>query len=362
MFKFNKLIVISLTTFLSIFLIAGCQTAGSKKQSSAATNEKKVYSAQKGLTPKQRFSKALQYMEHGQIGQASAELKAYLAAIPTSKRAQSLLEQTTMDPSAFFPKDSFSVKLTSGESLSTLAKKYLGSALKFYALAKYNNISNPSRVNIGQSINIPLTKKAIMVRAEDSKTKPAVKPESGNIADTPKASDKQVKKPVVTADTLNNEIIDLVSKKNYKAAITKIEKLKTLGDLTPKARTSALAAYLGNAKQLSSSDKKKAAENYTNAADLNQINGEPLTAFNHYKTASNLDPDNARAMEEMLILQKNISDIYHREATVAKNNQELDVAIKKWDMVLEVDPEHASAIVERSRAIQLQEKLAKIKK
>jgi len=371
MFLVNKIAVISFVIFISVTLITGCQTAGTKKGSSAAITDNKVYSAQLGLTPRQRFSKALQYLEHGQVGQAAAELKAYLAVIPNSKRAKGLLEQTDMDPDVYFPKQNFSVKLTSGESLSTLAKKYLGSALKFYALAKYNNISNPSRVNIGQTIKIPLTQEAVIARNNDSKPKSVTKPPSPKVADTKKITPKntikqnitaQETKKIVNASTLTKDIANLTKKKDYKAAIVKISELKKLGDLNQESRNIALKAYLAYAEQLIPTNKVKAAENLILVADFHQFNGDSFAAFSTFKRASDLDPANARALEEMLVLQKDITDKYHREATVAKNNQDLPTAINKWDMVLKVDPEHASATLERSRAIQLQKKLAKIKK
>jgi len=357
MFLANKIAVISLVLLLSVTLITGCQIAGTKKGNSAAMTDNKVYSAQPGLTPKQRFGKALQYLEYGQVGQAKAELKAYLTVIPNSKIAKGLLEQTNMDPDRYFPKQNFSVNLSSGESLSTLAKKYLGSALKFYALAKYNNISNPSRVNIGQTIKIPLTQEAVIASNNDSKPK-SVK-QSVEKSSPPIVADT---KKTVNAKTLAKDIAYLTKKKDYKAAIVKIAELKKLGDLNKESRNIALKAYQAYAKQLIPTNKTNAAKNLIIVADFHQINGNSLAAFKTYQRANELDPANTRAMEEMLVLQKDITDKYHREATVAKNNQDLPAAISKWDMVLKLDPEHASATLERSRAIQLQKKLAKIKK
>lgn len=46
-------------------------------------------------------------------------------------------------------------KVESGETLSAIAKKYLGDANKYTAIASYNNISNPDKINVGQEIRIP---------------------------------------------------------------------------------------------------------------------------------------------------------------------------------------------------------------
>jgi len=46
-------------------------------------------------------------------------------------------------------------KVQSGETLSAIAKKYLGDANKYNAIASYNNISNPDKISVGQEIRIP---------------------------------------------------------------------------------------------------------------------------------------------------------------------------------------------------------------
>lgn len=46
-------------------------------------------------------------------------------------------------------------KVQSGETLSAIAKKYLGDANKYQSIASYNNISNPDKISVGQEIKIP---------------------------------------------------------------------------------------------------------------------------------------------------------------------------------------------------------------
>ncbi len=41
------------------------------------------------------------------------------------------------------------------DSLSKLAQQYLGDRFRFYILAKYNDMANPSRLAAGQVIKIP---------------------------------------------------------------------------------------------------------------------------------------------------------------------------------------------------------------
>lgn len=50
----------------------------------------------------------------------------------------------------------------------------------------------------------------------------------------------------------------------------------------------------------------------------------------------------------------------HRQALNAYRSQDLDKAIALWDQVLEVDPDHSSARLYRSQAIELKEKLSRL--
>jgi tetratricopeptide (TPR) repeat protein len=385
-------------TFLVVGLIlSGCGASGDSSFGNVAAPviNKKIFTAEVGLTARQRFSKALEKLENGEEGQALAELEAYLIDVPRSNSARNLVEQISTDSSQYFPSENFKVNLTSGTSLSTLAKKYLGSALKFYALAKYNNISNPSRVNIGQEIKIPLTQLARTQRdAEnslDSETL-AEKNEQSNdeLAMTKKASDAQnsandandvlddksesvvmpesapvlavviPNAPEETAESTLNELQKLTQNNDYTAAIEKVTQLKTFGQFSTLGRELAIATYTGRAKEIAETDNILAATYYAQAGKLNLAVEETFTAFENFRMATDLDENNDQAMEEMLVLQKEIADKYHREASSAFRRQDLDLAIEKWDMVLSVNPDHSSAKLYRAQALDLKRKLENI--
>lgn len=376
-------------------VLSGCGSSGGSADgtgTSTTTNKakssvnKKVYTAESGLTPRQRFSKALEKLENGEDGQALAELNAYLLDVPRSNSAKNLVAQISTDSSEYFPADYFTVNLTSGASLSTLAKKYLGSALKFYALAKYNNISNPSRVNIGQEIKIPLTQLARTQREKDNN--PEIEAPEQEVAKVEEVMEGEIEAiqedtetvventidpqnepvlaeeiPVVPEDTAESVIADLqmlTQEKNYAGAIEKLAKLKTFGKLGKASQELALQTYLGRAKEISETDATLAATFYAEAGKLNLKNEQNLPAFENFKMATDLDESNDQAMEEMLVLQKEIADKYHREASSAFRRQELDIAIEKWDMVLKVNPDHSSAKLYRAQALELKEKLYNI--
>ena len=131
------------------------------------TTEEPVFSAQPGLSAQERFRAALGLLEGGNAGQARAELIAYLEEKPRSAVARDLLRQIEAGPLEYYPSEYREIALASGESLSTLAQRYLGDVYQFHALAKYNNIAEPRRLRAGQTLRIPLTDTAIAAFAVD---------------------------------------------------------------------------------------------------------------------------------------------------------------------------------------------------
>lgn len=389
----NK-IKLSAAFLVAGIVLSGCGASGGGSVGSGSSSEvnkgkgsvnKQNYTAEVGLTPRQRFSKALEKLENGEDGQALAELNAYLLAVPNSNSARNLVAQISTDSSEYFPSEHFKVNLTSGASLSTLAKRYLGSALKFYALAKYNNIANPSRVNIGQEIKIPLTQLARSQRDKDNALELAApnmekeesvvdlaKAEGSNnvVEDMTDATELPEVEPLLTevipvapvetAESALNDLQELTQNKDYAAAIEKLTTLSTFGKFNKVSRELAIATYTGRAKEIAETDNILAATYYAKAGQLNLTEEQTFAAFENFKMATDLDNKNDQAMEEMLVLQKEIADKYHREASSAFRRQELDLAIEKWDMVLKVNPDHSSAKLYRAQALELKEKLYKI--
>ncbi|MBC3766662.1 LysM peptidoglycan-binding domain-containing protein [Neptunicella marina] len=373
---------------LMLVLTTACVSTGgdSSSSTSSKTNSTKIYKAQPGLSARERFVKALEHLENGEEGQAKAEINAYLLAVPKSTRARILLDQIEQDISNYFPKESFDVKLTSGESLSTLAKKYLGSPLKFYALAKYNDIDNASKVNIGQTIRIPKTSQAIEVKDGISSVK-VRKPKP--FTDVVKQTEKVNKdKPIANttesdlntaeinsellnpADEIANElseedVIDKINQaldsRNFDVAYDLLNQLKEFGSLTLITRPLAVQTLEGKADKDKETNPVTAANLLTEAGELNSVDNKSLAAFKDYRTAHNLDADNLQATEQYAMLQKQLADKYHREASSAFRRQELDDAIEKWNIVLDVDPNHPSAKLYREQALELKARLEKIK-
>jgi tetratricopeptide (TPR) repeat protein len=343
---------------------------------------KKSYTAEAGLTVGQRFSKAIENLNNGEDGQALAE--------PSSTIARNLVEQISTDSSQYFPSENFIVNLKAGSTLGSLAKKYLGSALKFYALAKYNNITNPSRVKIGQEIKIPLTQLSRAQQDKDNSeelqasqgsseesvvdgtTTQEINDAMGDvvndievIAEPDETSELMLAAiipvaPEETAESTLRELQALTQMNDYTTAIEKVITLRTFGKFDKVSRQLAIATYAGRAKEIAETNNILASSYLAQAGQLNLLEQQTFEAFENFKMATDLDDTNEQAMEEMLVLQKEIADKFHRQALSAYRRQELDLAIEKWDMVLNVNPDHSSAKLYRVQALELKEKLDNI--
>ncbi|MBV1931959.1 MAG: hypothetical protein KUG71_09610, partial [Porticoccaceae bacterium] len=125
-----------------------------------AEQEQPLFVAETGLSSGERLRKAIDLLALGDAGQAQVELQAYLAEIGDSKIANNLLRQVEAPVSDLYPEEFVEVPLEAGVSLSTLAKQYLGDALQFYGLARYNGITEPGKTVAGQVIKVPLTNEA----------------------------------------------------------------------------------------------------------------------------------------------------------------------------------------------------------
>ncbi|MBV9331803.1 MAG: tetratricopeptide repeat protein [Alphaproteobacteria bacterium] len=123
-------------------------------------------------TPAPAVTEAAPSLQHvidllqlGKAQAADAELHALLKVSPESRSGKYLLAQIETPIASLYPSESFTVRLTREEGLSSLARIYLGNSLGFYGLARYNNIPVPGKVAHGQAIRIPKTAEALAVLA-----------------------------------------------------------------------------------------------------------------------------------------------------------------------------------------------------
>jgi tetratricopeptide (TPR) repeat protein len=163
-----------------------------------------IFVATSGLTPSARLKKAVNLLSTGQEGQARAEIQELLVDNPNGETAKSILDQIDRDPKELFGMQSFAYTLKPGETLSIIADRYLNDRYKFWGLAKYNNITNPAGVSVGQAIQIPGLPRTVVVRAsrnDDDEINDRLKKEAAAKAAAAKAAAAKNDPPTPPATT-----------------------------------------------------------------------------------------------------------------------------------------------------------------
>ena len=82
-------------------------------------------------------------------------------------------------------------------------------------------------------------------------------------------------------------------------------------------------------------------------------------AYETFSEATRIDPANADAAKQRDAVRRDLIARYDREAVTAFQRQNLDLAIRKWDQVLHLDPANQKAKLERDRAVDLKARLDK---
>jgi tetratricopeptide (TPR) repeat protein len=334
--------------------LAGCITMGdsasqgTSDQSGEAPPQVALYQPELGLAPKERYLKSISLLEVGEAGQAKAELLEYLEAEPGGRytnRSKDLLEQIDTDPQVLLGTEYFIYKMKSGDSLSSVAKQYLGGALKFYALARYNELDNPSQIKVGQVIKVPGEQQIAAIPEQELPP-----------ADVPGAEEEQV--PAAPADgesqapgdgdekagstTPENGQGDVEpDREDFKTQESTVERVQTV---MTKAQESASAGdYEGAANLLEEGmlqfpdDElipKFAAANYMTIADQLAMKEHYDRAGEALKRAAELDPQNPE-------IRKNQVANYEAQADQARSEGRNDEELELLMTALELDPQNA---------------------
>lgn len=233
---------------------------------------------------------ALQAVDQLQVGDeasARATIEQALKLDPANDLAKKLLDQINADAQRELGAVYFRYTVQPADTLSKLAQQYMGDRFRFWILAKYNDIGNPSRLGAGQVIKIP-----------------------GRQPVTPPA-------PVVEPAT--------------------------------RVEPAAPAAAPEPRPELADALKR--------GADLEKA-GNLEAAYATYVDAAARFPASADAAKKRDAAKVALIRQLDREASQAFQRQNLDLAITKWDRVLELDANNKNARLKREQALDLKKRMA----
>jgi LysM domain len=201
----------------------GCATPVDQPPGGDSNQNSEVYTPQEGLSAQQRLQAVLDLLEGGEPVAARSELVLYLEEQASSKVGADLLSQIDLPSSEYFPEDYREVQLRPGQTLSNLSEHYLGSLYRFHALAKYNDIEQPRSLKVGQTVRIPLTRRAHEVfaaadTADRTEALPAIVPEPEPV---PPAAEPPPPEPTpVDIDQLHSDALKAYRAQDLDTAIS----------------------------------------------------------------------------------------------------------------------------------------------
>jgi tetratricopeptide (TPR) repeat protein len=259
------------------------------------------------LTPAQAKAQAqrlaietIDLLQNGDEAGARAKLEQAQTLDASNDLARKLMEQIKADPQKELGTVSFRYTVQRDDSISKLAQQYLGDRFRFYILARYNDIQNPSKLAAGQVIKIP-------GRA----------PPAGAV---PPAAAARTPAPAPVAADAPEEAI----------------KLASVDNATPRNASSSLMQQ---------------------GLDMQRA-GNLEGAHEAFREAAQRDPGNRDAVLQRDATRTQLARRYERDATQAFQRQNLDEAIAKWDRVLALEPANQKAKLERERAIDLRKRMS----
>ncbi len=333
------------------------------------------------------WKNALEHLQHGREDEAAWALQQALKLDPNSKISKQLLHQIDADATKEFGTDSFEYEVQYGDSMAKIAKKYLNDPLKFYSLAKYNNITNPSRLVAGKVINIPGEKPEIIVVTVNSPVATEITTEE--VPDTIVVHSARQLNKTDESRTLKKLQADF-NESEYDKVIIALENSNLIERRDPEAVQLLVNSYFENANLFSNEGATQHAKNLLLKAtelqpdnpevNMALINMEESTeaeniydlglrafaenrvvdAYDFMNHVIELQPNHQGALQKREEIKLQLVPHYYKRALMAQRKQKLDEAIEQWDEVLALDSSNESAKIYRSKAMSLRTKLNKL--
>lgn len=320
--------------------------------------------ASDALSVQEYMQNAISFLQVGQAQRARRELQAVLTKQPANKEARMLLRQIDTAPRVYFSAQQgfFFYKTQHGDSLSTIAKKFLRDPYKFYILARYNNIRNPGRLEIGKTIKIPGKRPKSLTLVGKSKKKQA----DLKLAQKHFDSGRYQKAIVLLEKMLRGNAKDTKSRNLLVLSYTKYAKSWVEKNDFGNAQMVIEKALRIKPKDRTLRSKLKDIENWRKADRLYESGleslqaGEEDRAYGTFRQVLKLNPDHTLAKKQIVNIKADVIDTYHKQAMKLYRKQQLDGAIEIWDKVLALNSDHELAKLFRARALELKERLKKL--
>lgn len=363
----------SLFLFILIAVLGGCAAPQPQQVPLPSESAAKVAAVPDMRSPKELFMESLEALEEGEPEKARPLLQQLLVLEPDHKHGKNLLQQIDANPIEMLGKDYFLYKSQPGDSLSRIAKQFLGDPYKYYILAKYNGILVPGRLEVGQTIKVP-GKRTVRTPAPQQAAQPSEVPTVSDTSDVRLAEAKKLHAAGRYQDAIN--VLETTLRDEGGGADLK-ELLVTV--YVSYSRELLGAGRPADAQRIISKALAMFPDNKRLKAQHEQVNqqvsteqlyqgglkamkaGQLTKAYDAFTKTLAVQPDHGGAKAKQAQIRPAVIEYYHRIATQAYRKQNLDEAISNWDRVLEIDPNNTLARTNRAKAVELKEHLGRLR-
>lgn len=111
-------------------------------------------------------------LEAGKTSAAKQRINAGLKRSPNNPNLMVLRDSITRSPEELLGPENYRYTVRQGDTMASLAQRFLGNRLKFYQLSRYNGIDTPSSLQAGRVLNIPGRQVAPPARPDSRSTAP----------------------------------------------------------------------------------------------------------------------------------------------------------------------------------------------
>ena len=300
----------------------------------------------------ERFQAGLAFHEQGKYGDARREFLMALRIYPEHSKAAGMLVSRKRVRSTRYVMHTIS----SGESLSQIAERYYGDYRKFPEIARYNNLSDATRILVGQELKIPeiegvpFNPGGVQVQTEEKTAPEFGLWEWGEIE-----ASRSTPAPVSPKD-----------EDNAGREEGQIEECRTRGiELYKKKKDRQALQVLG--KVLEASPNDEVALDYAFKAQFRLAEGlmarkDYLGARDGFLASLQFKNDCAQCHEKIKKTEELYKEVHYRKGMQYFNQEKLREAVREWEKVQRMDPDYKRVGYLIEKAQKIQEKLQDLKK
>lgn len=323
--------------------------------------------------PYEHLQKAVALLQVGQEIAAKEHLHAILKVNPNDPIAKNLMMQIDEPASNYFGPKSFQYKTRPGDTLSSISQKFLSDRMKFYGLAKYNNLSDPSRLRVGQTIRIPGESQQRETHTVPDSSEPGNTFSGGTNSERGKVDERIYKQAKRLFDKgAYAETIDFIQDSKIKSDKLKELLLASYAEQTRlylkkeefvnARQTIELGMKLNprderlhelSAKVALESDSKR----HWERANDSIKKGDLSQAYVSLREVLKREPEHTGALTEIKKIKSEVIDGAYKECIFAFQRKEFNEAVKLCDKVLGIEPDHELAKLHRARAEEILDKI-----